>query len=348
MRYHKRAMIVAPQPEPTEAGADILRDGRQRGGRRHRLRAGAGRGRSADVRHRRLRQLRHLHAGQEVPRLHRRPRAGAARRAARHVGQPDRARGARRLRLHPARAGSTTSATSRSARRPTSSMYYDAHREHGSLPWEQHRRARHPLGRERLDGAAARPLLVGGRRRHRPRAQPRAHRLHAGGARALLPARRHAQAGRRPRASIATTARPCALSPRAAPTSSTRARSPTRSPRTCADTRPALDRGSRRRGSTVRNAPLWGDYRGYRVSTNQPPGGGVMLLEMLNILEQLRPRRARAQLGRVRAHRGEAMKRATIDKDRHVGDPQFVDVPVERLTSKDYARRHGRARSRAA
>ena len=32
----------------------------------------------------------------------------------------------------------------------------------------------------------------------------------------------------------------------------------------------------------------------------------------------------------------EAMKRATIDKDRHVGDPKFVDVPVERLTSKTY------------
>jgi gamma-glutamyltranspeptidase/glutathione hydrolase len=34
----------------------------------------------------------------------------------------------------------------------------------------------------------------------------------------------------------------------------------------------------------------------------------------------------------------EAMKRATIDKDRHVGDPRFVDVPLARLTSKDYAR----------
>ncbi len=31
------------------------------------------------------------------------------------------------------------------------------------------------------------------------------------------------------------------------------------------------------------------------------------------------------------------MKRATIDKDRHVGDPRFVDVPVERLTGKAYA-----------
>jgi hypothetical protein len=45
--------------------------GRQRGRCRHRLRAGAGRGRSADVRHRGLRLVRHLHAGQEVPRLHR-------------------------------------------------------------------------------------------------------------------------------------------------------------------------------------------------------------------------------------------------------------------------------------
>ena len=53
----------------------------------------------------------------------------------------------------------------------------------------------------------------------------------------------------------------------------------------------------------VRNAPLWGDYRGYRVSTNQPPGGGVMLLEMLNILENFDLARARAQLGGVPAHR---------------------------------------------
>ena len=34
----------------------------------------------------------------------------------------------------------------------------------------------------------------------------------------------------------------------------------------------------------------------------------------------------------------EAMKRATIDKDAHVGDPKFVQVPVERLTSKAYAK----------
>jgi gamma-glutamyltranspeptidase/glutathione hydrolase len=88
---------------------------------------------------------------------------------------------------------------------------------------------------------------------------------------------------------------------------------------------------------TTRNAPLWSAYRRYRISSNRPPGGGVMLLEMLNILEHF-PLAAlehnSAEYLRVVA---EAMKRATIDKDRHVGDPRFVEVPVERLTGKPYA-----------
>ncbi len=88
---------------------------------------------------------------------------------------------------------------------------------------------------------------------------------------------------------------------------------------------------------TTENAPLWGTYRGYRVSSNRPPGGGVMLVEMLNILERFALggfEHNSAEYIRVVA---EAMKRATIDKDRHVGDPKFVDVPVDRLISKPYA-----------
>ncbi len=88
---------------------------------------------------------------------------------------------------------------------------------------------------------------------------------------------------------------------------------------------------------TTRNAPLWGTYRRYRVSSNQPPGGGVMLLEMLNILEHF----PLASLDHNSAEYvrlvAEAMKRATIDKDRHVGDPRFVEVPVDRLAGKAYA-----------
>ncbi|MBM0205863.1 gamma-glutamyltransferase [Micromonospora sp. STR1s_5] len=89
----------------------------------------------------------------------------------------------------------------------------------------------------------------------------------------------------------------------------------------------------------LRSAPLQASYRGYRVTTNQPPGGGVMLVEMLNILEAF----DLCELGHNTPEYiqtvCEAMKRATIDKDRSVGDPRFVDVPLERLTSEDYGRR---------
>jgi len=85
--------------------------------------------------------------------------------------------------------------------------------------------------------------------------------------------------------------------------------------------------------------PLWGDYRGYRIATNQPPGGGIMLIEMLNILENF----DLAEMGHNSAEYiavvSEAMKIATVDKDLHVGDPNFIDIPIDRLTSKDYARK---------
>ncbi|MEZ5661844.1 MAG: gamma-glutamyltransferase family protein [Burkholderiaceae bacterium] len=85
--------------------------------------------------------------------------------------------------------------------------------------------------------------------------------------------------------------------------------------------------------------PLWGTYRGHRIASNQPPGGGVMLIEMLNILEHF----DLAAMGHnspeyVRVV-SEAMKIATIDKDTRVGDPRFVDVPLDELCSKDYAAR---------
>ncbi len=83
--------------------------------------------------------------------------------------------------------------------------------------------------------------------------------------------------------------------------------------------------------------PLWGEYRGLRVATNQPPGGGVMVLEMLNILENFDLGSLGHNSPDYIATVSEAMKIATVDKDNHVGDPNFVDIPLERLTSKDYA-----------
>lgn len=89
---------------------------------------------------------------------------------------------------------------------------------------------------------------------------------------------------------------------------------------------------------TQPNEPLWGEYRGRRISTNQPPGGGIMVLEMLNILENFDlPALGHNSPEYIRVV-AEAMKRATVDKDAHVGDPLFVDVPVRRLLDKGYAR----------
>jgi gamma-glutamyltranspeptidase / glutathione hydrolase len=85
------------------------------------------------------------------------------------------------------------------------------------------------------------------------------------------------------------------------------------------------------------NAPLWGTYRGHRIATNNPPGGGIMLLEMLNILEQFDLRTFGHNSSEYMHVVAEAMKIATADKDAKVGDPRFVDVPVAELTSKEYA-----------
>ncbi|MDH4144704.1 MAG: gamma-glutamyltransferase [Acidimicrobiia bacterium] len=83
--------------------------------------------------------------------------------------------------------------------------------------------------------------------------------------------------------------------------------------------------------------PLWGSYRGHRIATNNPPGGGVQLLEMLHILEHF----DLAALGHNSPEYisvvAEAMKIATVDKDAKVGDPRFVDVPVDELLSPGYA-----------
>lgn len=87
----------------------------------------------------------------------------------------------------------------------------------------------------------------------------------------------------------------------------------------------------------VEAEPLWTTYRGYRVATNQPPGGGLMIAIMLNILERFDLAAMGHNSPEYIAVVSEAMKFATVEKDRAMGDPQFVDIPVERLLSEDYA-----------
>ncbi len=89
--------------------------------------------------------------------------------------------------------------------------------------------------------------------------------------------------------------------------------------------------------------PIWGAYRGHRIATNPPPSSGLSMLELLHILGNF----DLAALGHNSiAHvrlLAEAMKRMTIDKDAHMGDPAYVDVPVARLISKEHAAAHAAA-----
>ena len=85
--------------------------------------------------------------------------------------------------------------------------------------------------------------------------------------------------------------------------------------------------------------PLEGTYHGLRIATNQPPGGGIMLLQMLNILENFDLSALGHNSPEYIRILCEVMKRATVDKDRYVGDPGFCDVPLEMLLDKGRAAR---------
>jgi gamma-glutamyltranspeptidase/glutathione hydrolase len=91
-----------------------------------------------------------------------------------------------------------------------------------------------------------------------------------------------------------------------------------------------------RRYRAILRPPVHGTYRGYRVVSMPPPSsGGIALIAMLNILERFPL--ARLDPG-LRAHVViEAMKLAYADRAAFLADPDAVEVPVERLTSKSYA-----------
>ena len=84
--------------------------------------------------------------------------------------------------------------------------------------------------------------------------------------------------------------------------------------------------------------PIIGTYRGSKIISMPPPSsGGICLLEILNILEGY----DLASLGFDSAQtvriQGEAMKLAFYDRFRYLGDPAFVQIPLDKLLSKEYA-----------
>src|SRR6266705_2736127 len=83
--------------------------------------------------------------------------------------------------------------------------------------------------------------------------------------------------------------------------------------------------------------PIQLTYRGYTIYSMPPPSsGGVTMGEMLNMLEGYDTIPAFGTAGYVHLLT-EVMRRAFIDRNRWLGDPDFVDMPLDRLLSKSYA-----------
>ncbi|MGL4382248.1 MAG: gamma-glutamyltransferase family protein [Bacilli bacterium] len=81
--------------------------------------------------------------------------------------------------------------------------------------------------------------------------------------------------------------------------------------------------------------PLSTNYRGFDVWQLPPNTQGVVVLEALNILENFKMTYKEDILTYHRQI--EATKLAFVDGMKYIGDPQFVDVPVDILLSKEYA-----------
>lgn len=85
--------------------------------------------------------------------------------------------------------------------------------------------------------------------------------------------------------------------------------------------------------------PITCNYRGYEITSSPPPSsGGVIICEILNVLEfyplsYLGPGSAETVHVMV-----EAMRHAYVDRNSALGDPDFVDNPVTKLLDKNYAK----------
>ncbi len=85
-------------------------------------------------------------------------------------------------------------------------------------------------------------------------------------------------------------------------------------------------------------APIECDYRGYHVVSAPPPSsGGVVICEMLNILEGYPLKELGFRSAQAVHYQIEAMRHAYVDRNSYLGDPDFVNNPVSRLTDKAYA-----------
>jgi gamma-glutamyltranspeptidase/glutathione hydrolase len=85
--------------------------------------------------------------------------------------------------------------------------------------------------------------------------------------------------------------------------------------------------------------PLISDYRNNKIITMGPPSsGGVHIIQMLNILENYDLKQIGHNTTDYINLLAEVMKYAYADRSKHLGDPDFFDVPILEITNKKYAK----------
>ncbi len=90
---------------------------------------------------------------------------------------------------------------------------------------------------------------------------------------------------------------------------------------------------------SVWREPIRSTYKGFQIVSMPPPSsGGVLLAQMLNMLEPYDLGAMGYGSADAIHHMIEAERRAYADRAEHLGDPDFYPVPVARLIDKAYAR----------
>ena len=83
--------------------------------------------------------------------------------------------------------------------------------------------------------------------------------------------------------------------------------------------------------------PVSCNYRGYQVTSSPPPGGGTTVCQMLNILSGYDLKELGQKTPQSLHHLFSSMLLAFGDRNRYLGDPDFVDNPLDKLLSPEYA-----------
>ena len=84
--------------------------------------------------------------------------------------------------------------------------------------------------------------------------------------------------------------------------------------------------------------PLISDYKDTKIITMGPPSsGGLHVIQMLNILDNFNLKKIKHNSSEYINLLAETMKYAYADRSKYLGDPDFYNVPIKKVTSKKYA-----------